>query len=107
MYDYEITRVSWTAVFRVFFAAGTCVGGMVGIVLGLMEHSLVGLMGGAFLGLAAGLASGAVAAAYAAVFNLLAPYFGGIGVSLTEKAAGTKQAEAVSVQEPPAAGKGG
>ncbi len=107
MYDYEITRVSSTAVFRMFFAAGTCVGGIGGIVLGLMEHSLVGLMGGAFLGLAAGLASGVVAAAYAAVFNLLAPHFGGITVSMTEKADGAKRTEAVSVQEPPAAGKSG
>lgn len=105
MQDYVIIRVSWKAVFQVFFAAGTCLGGSGGIVLGLMLDSSIGLLGGMFLGLVAGLISGLAAAAYAAVFNALAPYFGGIAVTVTTKAVGPDAA--VPGQEPPAAGTEG
>lgn len=108
MYDYEITSVSWPAVFRVFFAAGTCVGGLGGIALGLMEQSMIGLLGGAFLGLVAGLVSGLVAAAYAVVFNVLTPYFGGIPVNVTAKPAAESPPEAtMSSPPPPPAGADG
>jgi hypothetical protein len=107
MYDYEVTRVSPAAVFRVFFAAGTCVAGLGGITLGLMEQSMVGLMGGAFLGLVGGLASGLVATAYAFVFNELAPYFGGIPVSLTAKTASQAPPEAAVPPPSPPAGADG
>lgn len=82
MYNYMLTRVACGAVFRLAFAAGTCVGGACGVVLGLVERSAVGVFGGAFLGLAVGLVVGAVALACAAVFNLLAPYLGGVAVRL-------------------------
>ncbi len=82
MYNYMLTRVACCAVFRLAFAAGTCVGGACGVALGLVERSAVGVFGGAFLGLAVGLVVGAVALACAAVFNLLAPYLGGVAVRL-------------------------
>ncbi len=105
MQDYVIVRVSWKAVFRMFFAAGTCVGGTGGIILGLMLDSSVGLLGGMFLGLVAGLVSGLVAAAFAGVFNALAPYLGGIAVTVTTKATGPDAA--APGRESPVAGPEG
>ncbi len=81
MYNYVLTRVSCAAVFRLAFAAGTCIGGAGGVVLGLLEPHGVGLFGGAFLGLMAGLAFGLTALACAVIFNVLAP-FGGVAVRL-------------------------
>jgi hypothetical protein len=101
MQDYEIVSVSWKAVFRVFFAAGTCIGGIGGIVIGLIFDSSVGLLGGMFLGFATGLLSGLGAAACAVVFNELAPYFGGVPV--TVKTVGP--APATDCRQLPAAGQ--
>lgn len=81
MYNYVLTRVSCAAVFRLAFAAGTCIGGAGGVVLGLLEPQGVGLYGGAFLGLMIGLAAAFTALACALVFNVLAP-FGGVAVRL-------------------------
>jgi len=93
MYNYVVTKLAAGAVGRQCFAAGTCIGGFCGIVLGLAERSAVGILGGAFLGLAFGLACALGGAAFAAIFNLLAPYLGGIAVKL-EPAAGTPRAPA-------------
>jgi hypothetical protein len=82
MYNYMLTRVACGAVFRMAFAAGTCVGGACGALLGLVERNAVGVFGGAFLGLAFGLIVGAFALACAGVFNLLVPYLGGVAVRL-------------------------
>jgi hypothetical protein len=82
LYNYTLTRLACGAVFKMAFAAGTCIGGAGGVLLGLVEHSAVGVFGGAFLGLAFGLLAGACAAAAAAVFNQLAPVLGGIAVRL-------------------------
>lgn len=82
MYNYMLTRVACGAVFRMAFAAGTCVGGICGVALGILERSAIGIFGGAFLGLAFGLIAGAFALACAAVFNLLVPYLGGVAVRL-------------------------
>lgn len=101
MQDYVIVSVSWTAVFRVFFAAGTFLGGIGGIALGLIMDSSIGFFGGAFLGLAAGLFSGLMAAAYTAIFNLLAPYVGGITVSVATKPAEPECAPAAQEENVP------
>lgn len=82
MYNYTLTRLACGAVFKMAFAAGACIGGAGGVLLGLVEHSAVGVFGGAFLGLIFGLVTGACAAAAAAVFNLLAPVTGGVAVRL-------------------------
>lgn len=82
MYNYVVTRVASLAVFRLAFAAGTCIGGVLGVACGLLERSVIGVLGGAFLGLAVGLAAGLGALVCAVVFNLLVPYLGGIAVRL-------------------------
>lgn len=78
MYNYELTRISCTSVFRFGFCAGTCLVGAGGILLGALEQSVVGILGGMFLGLLGGLLSGVIGTVYAAVFNLLAPVTGGL-----------------------------
>lgn len=84
MYNFMVTRVAGAAVFRAAFAAGTCIGGAGGVLLGLMERSVIGVLGGAFLGLAFGLTVALTALAAATVFNLLAPHIGGIAVRLEQ-----------------------
>lgn len=82
VYNYVLMRLDCAAVFKVAFAAGTCVAGAMGVALGILERSTVGMFGGAFLGLLVGLGTGLGALACAAVFNLLAPYIGGVSVRL-------------------------
>ncbi|MDT8903546.1 hypothetical protein [Anaeroselena agilis] len=104
MYNYTVTRIACGAVFRLAFAAGTCVGGACGIILGLLESSAVGVLGGAFLGLTVGVATGVVALASAAVFNLLAPYLGGVAVRLEPVPAAPPAADAQPEQPEQPAG---
>jgi hypothetical protein len=82
MYNYTIWRFACGGVFRWFFCAGTCCGGVGGIVIGLLDGGLVGIWGGMFLGFVFGLISGLMGAGYAAVFNKLAPLLGGLSVSV-------------------------
>lgn len=81
MYNFTIMRFSCLDVFRWCFCAGVCLGGMIGIALGLMDRS-IGLSGSMFFGLVFGLFSGVFAAIYAAVFNVLSPHVGGLSVRL-------------------------
>jgi len=82
VYNYVLMRLDCAAVFRLACAAGTCVAGALGVALGILEHSAVGMFGGAFLGLLVGLIVGLTALACAAVFNVLAPFVGGVAVRL-------------------------
>lgn len=82
VYNYVLTRLDCMAVFKLAFAAGTCVAGAMGVALGILERSAVGIFGGAFLGALAGLGFGLAALAGAAVFNTLAPVLGGVAVRL-------------------------
>ena len=93
MYNFTVTKVAGAAVFRAAFTAGTCIGGVGGVLLGLIERSVIGVLGGAFLGLAFGLTVALTALAAATVFNLLVPHIGGIAVRL----------EPVPAEERPAA----
>ncbi|MDR3590136.1 MAG: hypothetical protein P4N41_10825 [Negativicutes bacterium] len=81
MYNYTIIKFSCRDVFRWCFGAGVCCGGVIGILLGLMDKS-IGLSGGMFFGLLFGLFSGCFALIYAGIFNILSPYFGGLTVRL-------------------------
>lgn len=80
MYNYTITRFSCTGVFRYCFFAGVCFGGLGGMLIGILDHGMIGIFGGAFIGLLFGLAAGLFGAIFAAVFNALAPVTGGLGV---------------------------
>lgn len=82
MYTHRITGLCPKSAFRVFFSAGICVGGVFGIILGLLEKDVLGLFGGIFFGFIFGLSSGIMALFYTAIFNVLAPYIGGIGIRL-------------------------
>jgi hypothetical protein len=83
MYNGKIMRLAWFDMFRICFCAGTCLGGLGGIFLGLMERTAIGIFGGMFFGLLFGLGSGFVGAVYAAVFNVLAPVIGGVSVCIS------------------------
>lgn len=82
MYNYAITRISCWAVCRYFFAAGSCLGGTGGLLLGLMERQLISVLGGLFIGLLAGIAFAVTGLVLAATFNALAPLTGGLAIQL-------------------------
>ncbi|WP_156318884.1 hypothetical protein [Propionispora sp. 2/2-37] len=81
-YNHNITRVSCIPVFLLLFTAGTVLGGLLGLILAVMNYETVGLSGGAFIGLAVGLTSGIIGLAIILTFNILAPYTGGIPVTI-------------------------
>ncbi|EGO64959.1 hypothetical protein [Acetonema longum] len=83
MASYRITRVPCPMIFRLFFAAGVCFGGGLGIFIGLVERNVLGIVGGMFLGLFFGLCSAAAATFYAFVFNTFSPYTGGLELEMT------------------------
>lgn len=82
MYNYTITRISGLAVLLYLFAAGTAIGGLGGIVLGFLEKDSIGLLGGMFVGLIIGVVWGLTGLFCVFVFNILAPYAGGIHIRL-------------------------
>jgi hypothetical protein len=82
MYNYTLVRLSCMGVCRLFFCAGVCLGGVGGIALGLLERSMIGILGGMFLGFVCGVLAGLCGLVLAAVFNLLAPFAGGIALRL-------------------------
>lgn len=82
MYNFTIMRLSCWGTFRSFFCAGICLGGLGGIILGILDRTMIGIFGGIFFGLVFGLCSGFFGAFYAAVFNLLSPVIGGLAVYL-------------------------
>ena len=82
MYNVVITRISCQAIFKHAFFAGTFLSGSAGMLLGLLEQQFVTVLGGAFLGLAAGLSLGLAAMLAAAIFNLLAPWLGGVALHI-------------------------
>jgi hypothetical protein len=101
MYNYSIKRFSCADVFRWCFCAGVCLGGAIGILLGLMDKS-IGFYGGTVFGLLFGLFSGFFALVYAAIFNILSPHFGGLAVSIESIEAAGDEAPTASDQEPAA-----
>ncbi|MDD4600157.1 hypothetical protein SDC9_04035 [bioreactor metagenome] len=82
MFNYTITRLPYVPVAGILFAAGICFGGLGGVVLGAIAHDTVGLLGGLFLGLVCGITAAVFGLVLTAVFNVLAPYIGGLPVKL-------------------------
>lgn len=82
MYNYVITRVNPATVLKATFCTGVCLGGLIGILLGLAERDAIGLFGGIFLGFLGGLWSGLMGLVCSFLFNILAPHIGGIAVKL-------------------------
>jgi len=82
LYNYTIVRLDSIAVFRLMFAAGSLVGGTIGLLFGLLDRDAIGITGGLFLGFIFGLLSGGLGLAYAVIFNKLVPLLGGIPIQL-------------------------
>jgi predicted lipid-binding transport protein (Tim44 family) len=84
MPNYIVTRLSCWSVSWYFFLTGTCLGGMGGFVLGLMERQAISILGGLFLGLLIGLFFGLTGLIFASLFNIVAPVTGGIAIRLEQ-----------------------
>lgn len=82
MFNYSIMRLSYLHVTGILFVTGVMVGGFGGITLGLLAMDAVGVLGGAFLGLVTGLGCAFLGLVFTAVFNLIAPYTGGLPIRL-------------------------
>lgn len=82
MFNYTIMRLPYLHITVVLFVTGVAVGGFGGITLGLLARDAVGILGGAFLGLITGIGCALIGLVFTAVFNLLAPYIGGLPVKL-------------------------
>lgn len=82
MHTYIITKINPNSVFKCSFCCGVGLGGLIGLILGLIESSTLGLGGGLFLGLllGVGLASGTYL--LSVLFNILVPYIGGIKLTV-------------------------
>jgi len=81
MYNQILTRLAYFPIFLILFVSGICTGSMIGLLFGLIDHS-IGIMGIAFLSLLSGLLSGLIGLIYTAVFNTLAPSLGGIPLEI-------------------------
>lgn len=82
MYNYIITRISPRYAFCCMLFTGIIIGGMLGIVLGIMEQEAVGFTGGAFIGLLTGLFSGFIGFIFAITFNALTPITKGLPIAV-------------------------
>ena len=74
----RITRIPPWPVGKMLFLTATCISGLGGVLLGLLEKNAVGLWGGAFLGLLGGLTAAGGGVLFCLIYNLLAPVTGGI-----------------------------
>ena len=74
----RITRIPPWPVGKMLFLTATCISGLGGVFLGLLEKNAIGLWGGAFLGLLGGLTAAGGGVLFCLVYNLLAPVTGGI-----------------------------
>lgn len=82
MFNYTIMRLPYLQVAGLLFAAGVCLGGMGGLAFGLLAWDTVGILGGMFLGFMCGVGAALFGLAFTLVFNVLAPYIGGLPVKL-------------------------
>jgi hypothetical protein len=82
LFNYTIMRLPYLPIAGLLFATGVCLGGIGGLTFGLLAWDSVGITGGMFLGLMCGVGAAAFGLAFTLVFNVLAPYIGGLPVKL-------------------------
>ena len=99
----RITRIPPWPVGKMLFLTATCIFGLGGVLLGLLEKNAIGLWGGAFLGLLGGLTAAGGGVLFCLVYNLLAPVTGGILVETeqVEDPAPTEEAEDTAESDSP------
>jgi len=81
-YNCAVVRISCRHAFGFLFCGGAVAGGLLGLALALLSGSAVGISGGLFVGFLIALMCGLAGAIFAAVFNVLAPAAGGLGVRI-------------------------